>query len=194
MSLSLRELCVALLQLIGALIVTVPLVTFLMASITWIHQTIRYTVTKVLQSSSPSSSLATATTTATTTTTAIYTGRVSHTRFQPVKHCFSYPLFFCLLDLSEVEKLFKGHLPLMWPLTYFINFRDDDHLKNGEGKLSPVPVSSPGKRDPFKRRSQLLGDCLSPRIRQLIKERTNGAFVPSEGERKIVCTTVLTIS
>ena len=92
-----------------------------------------------------------------------------------------------MLDLSEVEKLFKGHLPLMWPLTYFINFRDDDHLKNGEGKLSPVP----GKRDPFDRRSQLLGDCLSPRIRELIKERTNGAFVPSEGEIKIVCTAVL---
>lgn len=158
MSVKALELCIALLQLTVALIVTVPLVVFLCAIITLSHQTLR----NKLFSSTQSSSL----------TTAIYSGRVSHTRYQPVEHSFSYPLFFCLLDLSEVKKLFKGNIPLMWPLTCFINFRDKDHLKNGEGKLKP---------DGFDRRSQL-GDTLSPRIRQLVKERTNGSFVPSEGK------------
>lgn len=162
---SLTELCVALLQLTGALIVTVPLGVFLCAVITLTHQTIRY---KVSSSSTAASLL----------TTAIYSGRVSHTRFQPVKHSFAYPLFFCLLDLSEVKKLFKGNIPLMWPLTYFINFRDEDHLKNGEGKLVP---------DEFDRRSRL-GDSLSPRIRQLVKERTNGSFVPSKDQKILLLT------
>lgn len=146
------------LQLALAIILTVFCGTFLLAAITAIHQTIRCKISKTTHPSNM--------------TTAVYIGRVSHTRFQPVKHSFSYPLFFCLLDLSEVKRMFKGHIPLMWPLNYLINFRDSDHLKNGEGKISS------GAIDPRAH----VGDTLSPRIRQLVKERTKGKFVPSEGE------------
>ncbi len=148
-------LATALLKIVGALILIVPLFTFFLASLTWLNQYIRR------NQQHEKSQL----------TTAIFTGRVSHTRFQPKRHCFAYPLFFCLVDLAEVKKLFKGRLPLMWPLNYLINFRDEDHLKNGEGKLENSELKNE--------------DALSPRIRELVKDRTNGKFVPVKGKEEI---------
>lgn len=37
---------------------------------------------------------------------AIYVGKVWHARFKPAAHQFSYPVFYCLLDLDEVETAF----------------------------------------------------------------------------------------
>lgn len=36
----------------------------------------------------------------------IYAGRVWHMRFKPTKHGFSYPIFYCLLDLDELDVAF----------------------------------------------------------------------------------------
>lgn len=36
----------------------------------------------------------------------IYAGRVWHARFKPTVHRFSYPIFYCLLDLDELEVAF----------------------------------------------------------------------------------------
>lgn len=39
---------------------------------------------------------------------ALYTGRLSHCRHQPVKHAFSYGLTLCWLDLAELDEVFRG--------------------------------------------------------------------------------------
>lgn len=163
------------LKLICFLILSVPVAIFLLATITWILQQQRSlgrakrrrNDTKNHQEQS-----------STLLTSAIYCGRVSHTRFLPVKHGFSYPLFFCLLDLQEVPKLFHGKWPLMWPLTYVMNFREHDHLKNGEG-MSASSSSSSSSLQPQDGHNECL---LVPRIRKLVQERTGGKFVPGHGE------------
>lgn len=38
----------------------------------------------------------------------LYMGHVRHRRFTPVEHAFRYPLFQVLLDLSELETVFRG--------------------------------------------------------------------------------------
>ena len=140
--------------------ILLALVTFLVATITWIRQYI-----KVVSSSTSSvTSLA-------SLNTALYCGRVSHTRFQPLVHSFSYPLFFCLLDLSEVDVLFndqRKERSLLWPLNLFMTFRDEDHLKNGEGMLNSS--ANEGRND------------ISSRIIRLVTEKTNGKCNPSPGE------------
>ena len=99
--------------------------------------------------------------------TALYCGRVSHTRYVPVKHSFSYPLFFCLLDLEEEASLFHGKRPILWPLSLIMNFHHDDHLKNGEG------LTDEGTSE----------QSLSDRIRRLVFERTGGKCTISSGEQ-----------
>ena len=94
--------------------------------------------------------------------TALYTGRVSHTRYKPVLHSFSYPLFFCLLDLSEIEA-FRSQL---WPLNMLMAFREEDHLKNGEGL-------SKDEKDT---------NIIESRIRRLVSQRTGGKCYPAPGK------------
>lgn len=36
----------------------------------------------------------------------IYAGRVWHARFKPTAHRFSYPIFYCLIDLDELDVAF----------------------------------------------------------------------------------------
>jgi len=61
---------------------------------------------------------------------ALYTGNVWHTRFHPKIHSFTYPIFMFALDLEELEAFRK----ILWPLSmWLIQFREKDHLKNGEG-------------------------------------------------------------
>lgn len=36
----------------------------------------------------------------------IYAGRVWHARFKPTAHRFSYPIFYCLVDLDELDVAF----------------------------------------------------------------------------------------
>lgn len=37
------------------------------------------------------------------TRSGIYTGRIWHARFQPTRHDFAYPIFYCLIDLDEID-------------------------------------------------------------------------------------------
>ena len=181
-SINIIDCLVSTLKLVSVIVLIIPVVTILLAALTWLQQKIRcrvYNVNSTTRTStrtragkSKSKSL--------DLTTAIFCGRVSHTRYQPVKHSFSYPLFFCLLDLAEVKDLFMSEsdthfsIPLMWPLNYLINFRHEDHLKNGEGQVN-------GDGD---------GECgteksdLNARVRNLVKERTLGKYVPSIGKKK----------
>jgi hypothetical protein len=39
---------------------------------------------------------------------ALYTGRLSHRRFAPVGHAFSYRVTLCWLDLAELDTVFRG--------------------------------------------------------------------------------------
>jgi DUF1365 family protein len=105
--------------------------------------------------------------------TALYEGRVSHTRFVPTVHAFSYPLFFCVLDLDEAKALFSPGRGALWPLSLLMQYRDTDHLKNGEG-LAP-------KKD---------GDSNSTRSRlcRLIAERTREKCRPSDKQRILLIT------
>jgi len=40
---------------------------------------------------------------------AVYSGRVSHSRFEPIEHAFTYRHFALRLDLDELERVFAGH-------------------------------------------------------------------------------------
>ena len=41
---------------------------------------------------------------------ALYFGQVRHRRLEPHEHAFSYPLFMVYLDLSELDRVFRGRL------------------------------------------------------------------------------------
>jgi len=114
-------------------------------------------------------------------TTALYSGRVSHIRYHPAIHSFSYPLFFFCLDLKEVDGLFLSNNASLWPLSLFMQFRPEDHLKNEEGlKLSDAAnMSMCGELDKID---------LSTRIRNLIFERTNGKYKPSSDQTILLVT------
>ena len=64
----------------------------------------------------------------------VCTGRVWHTRFHPVKHAFTYPLFICCVNLRN--NIVDANAAL-WPLSWIVRFDENDHLKNGEGLLVP---------------------------------------------------------
>eukprot|EP00566_Odontella_aurita_P011285 CAMPEP_0113571550 /NCGR_PEP_ID=MMETSP0015_2-20120614/25614_1 /TAXON_ID=2838 /ORGANISM="Odontella" /LENGTH=395 /DNA_ID=CAMNT_0000474509 /DNA_START=13 /DNA_END=1200 /DNA_ORIENTATION=+ /assembly_acc=CAM_ASM_000160 len=101
--------------------------------------------------------------------TALFSGRVAHTRFQPRTHSFSYPLFFCCLDLDEVNKIFRVKSDL-WPLSLLMQFRDEDHLKNDEGL-----------QDGF-------DNTLRSRISRLVSGRTGGKCAPDQNQRILLVT------
>lgn len=65
----------------------------------------------------------------------IYSGKVMHTRTKPVRHKFSYPVYYYSLDLDEIEKLdreilFFGHNRLR-PVA----LHDRDYLRPGDEPL-----------------------------------------------------------
>lgn len=84
----------------------------------------------------------------------LYTGRVWHTRFQPKRHAFTYPIFIFALDLEENLKSFMSPI---------LEFRDSDHLKNGEG------IAKQGVTD----------NSLVERVFRLVSERTKGKCAPT---------------
>lgn len=92
---------------------------------------------------------------------AIYVGRVWHSRFLPVGHAFTYPLFMYLLDLNDEVEEMGLFTRLMWPLSMIVNFSDADHLKNGEGLVNGED------------------NRLSYRVCRLVAERTKQQVIPS---------------
>ncbi len=160
--------------------------TFILAAITWFRQLL-FSLKGPSVSASASASASSDSNIKnhlSSLNTALYCGRVSHTRFQPIVHSFSYPLFFCLLDLSEVDLLFNNKSEgggtssssLLWPLNLLMTFRERDHLKNGEGLafLNDNGMEKEQDEDKFK--------DISSRIIQLVSEKTNGKCTPSPGE------------
>jgi DUF1365 family protein len=53
---------------------------------------------------------------------------VRHRRFRPVEHAFRYPLFHVLLDLSELDTVFRGRWLWSASRPAFARFRRKDHL------------------------------------------------------------------
>ena len=66
----------------------------------------------------------------------IYAGQVRHRRFQPKSHCFQYRLFMMLLDLNEMDTVFKGRW--LWSSRGFnlAWFRRKDHMGDPNKPLS----------------------------------------------------------
>jgi hypothetical protein len=59
---------------------------------------------------------------------AIFEGQVKHRRMAPVQHAFRYPLYMLLLDLSELDDVFRGRW--LWSVrrSALARFRRQDHF------------------------------------------------------------------
>ena len=155
-------------------LVIIPTVTLVLAGITTLRSRHRF--------SSPASTAA--------FRTALYKGRVSHTRYRPAAHSFSYPLFFCVLDLDEVSELFgvgstsasASSRPALWPLSLLMQFRESDHLKNGEGLVETNDNGGEGSHE------QILNNSIRRRICRLVREKTKNKCNPSAEQRIILVT------
>lgn len=139
---------------------------------------------------------------------ALYVGRVWHTRFLPIKHSFTYPIFIFGLNLDDVYSsdrvtAFNNDAcqfqSIMWPLSLIVSFNPNDHLKNGEGKSSSVDPTTVGRSgtDPTtamneKSRGKLPANSLPERIFRFVQERTDGSFVPTIDTHSIFLVTHLT--
>lgn len=82
----------------------------------------------------------------------LYVGRVAHTRYFPVPHCFDYPLFMVCVDLDDDLSM------ALWPLSIIMTLRESDHYKNKEGG-----GASTGTK---------VHTSLAERTLQLVQERT----------------------
>lgn len=69
---------------------------------------------------------------------AIFEGRVRHRRMKPVRHAFRYRLFMMLLDLDELETVFRGRWLWSMRRVALARFRRADHF--GDAK-EPLAVS-----------------------------------------------------
>ena len=62
----------------------------------------------------------------------IYSGLVTHKRFKPKKHFFSYKTFSLLIDLSEIKNIEKNILFFSYNKFNILSFYNADHgLRNG---------------------------------------------------------------
>jgi DUF1365 family protein len=108
---------------------------------------------------------------------ALYTGRVWHSRFQPAKHSFTYPMLMFGLDLSTLPQL----LDSLWPLApTCIQWSDEDHLKNGEGLCL------------FNDADEATDNSVPARVLRLVAQRTQNAFVPTRDTHNVYLLTNLT--
>lgn len=96
----------------------------------------------------------------------LYVGRVWHTRLQPKRHGFDYPIFMFALDLEEDFGNF------LWPL---VQFREADHLKNGEELQPDKPKDN----------------ALVDRILRFVSTKTNGNFQPTLESHRVMLLTHL---
>ena len=58
----------------------------------------------------------------------VYEGTVRHRRSSPVKHGFTYRVFFLYLDLEEVPDIFDGRWLWSYEKTNVASFRRRDYL------------------------------------------------------------------
>lgn len=109
------------------------------------------------------------------TVSSLYVGRVWHTRFLPKHHGFQYPLFLFALDLEEVDDLFFDQL---WPLCLIVKFRNEDHLKNGEGCKESIPRGVERHE-------------IAHRVLRLVAEKTKGSCQPTLETYRVILVTHL---
>lgn len=115
-------------------------------------------------------------------------GRVWHTRFQPKRHAFTYPIFMFALDLTELEA-FRNKL---WPLVPFLlNIRPtEDHLKNGEG-LNTKNMTTKSTESTSIDDNKSDDDNFLVRIFRLVAEKTNDKFQPNSATHRVTLLTHL---
>jgi len=56
-------------------------------------------------------------------------GYVTHSRYSPSRHTFTYPIFLTCLDLKHAGTLMSS----IWPLSTVARFLDSDHFRSGRG-------------------------------------------------------------
>jgi DUF1365 family protein len=113
----------------------------------------------------------------------LYVGQVWHTRFQPKRHAFSYPIFMFVLDLEELP---LGNY-ILWPI---VAFRDDHHLKNGEGVLDDQKKdqeSSSSSTSSKKKKTQSLAE----RVLRLVATKTKDKCQPTLDTHRVLILTHL---
>jgi len=66
----------------------------------------------------------------------LYVGEVKHRRRRPVEHGFSFPMFFPLIDLDEVDHIFRRPLFCSTSLFSAVRFRRADYLGDPSRPLS----------------------------------------------------------
>jgi len=103
---------------------------------------------------------------------ALCIGRVWHARLLPKVHAFEYPIFNFTLDLDEIAAFRR----LLGPLGWIVQFRESDHLINGEG-LSEATLSGEAHNDT---------NSLRERVFRLISQKTNGKFQPHATTHRVV--------
>ena len=65
----------------------------------------------------------------------IYTGEIYHARLQPVKHVFTYPVYFYAFDLDELEELGKKISFFSHNRFNAVSIFDKDYLDRGPGSI-----------------------------------------------------------
>jgi DUF1365 family protein len=111
----------------------------------------------------------------------LYVGQVWHTRLQPKRHAFHYPIFMFALDLEEDFNQFN----VLWPM---VQFRASDHLKNGEGLLENNS-SSHNKNDTDTDTDT--DPTLAQRVLRLVSTKTNNKCQPTLETHRILLLTHL---
>ncbi|GET40855.1 DUF1365 domain-containing protein [Microseira wollei] len=79
-------------------------------------------------------------------TSRIYVGHLMHTRLEPVKHSFVYPVYFFEFDLSELSKLNKNLIMFGYNQVRPIAIHDKDYLGNGEESIQVKLISFLNKK------------------------------------------------
>ena len=100
----------------------------------------------------------------------IYSGLITHKRFKPKKHFFTYKAFSLLIDLNEIEKIEKVEKIVLKPGTFFVelgSYRTKDKAKKIWLSLSK------GNSLIFKNKEQLIQD-VSTNSSKLFKLRVVG--------------------
>uniref|UniRef100_A0A7S3P491 Uncharacterized protein n=1 Tax=Amphora coffeiformis TaxID=265554 RepID=A0A7S3P491_9STRA len=103
--------------------------------------------------------------------TTLLTGRVWHTRFHPVRHAFTYPLFMFGVDLDDTDD--ERLNDKLWPLSLIMKFSTKHHLINGEGGSGNKNDGNGDERP------------LRERIYTLIHERTSGYLKPTRATHTV---------
>ena len=142
---------------------------------------------------------------------ALYFGRVWHTRFQPIKHSFTYPIFIFGLNFDEIyyddtttvtsnvgsDESNNSDVcrfgSMLWPLSLIVSFNPNDHLKNDEGNnTADSKVMNTIHDSPTVESTQPQQKSFPDRIFHFIAERTNGSFQPNRKTHSIFLVTHLT--